>query len=95
MAEVYKPAIKYNEFRKSICVGDEFTFTHEIFNREKDKWELTSSEVEVTKIYPHLVVLRTLDTNKRLTASFSDLLLNSSLKKAYGLEYKRIEKEKK
>ena len=58
-----------------------FTFTHEIFDREDDKWKLVSSEVEVTKVYPYLVVLRVLESGKKLTASFSDLLLNSSLKK--------------
>lgn len=81
MAEMYRPAIKYAEFRKSIRVGKRFTFTHEIFDREDSNWKLASNEVEVTKIYPHLVVLKVLESGKRLTASFSDLLLNSSLKK--------------
>ena len=95
MAETYRPMIKLREFRKTIQIGDKFDFKHEQFNQKTRGYEKVISNVEVIDLYPHLVILQIVGTKKKLTASFSDLLLNSSLKKVYGLENKRIEKEKK
>ena len=76
--------IGIKELKKLIKLGDRFDYTYESFSAEdftdSSKPKQKTDRVEVIKLYPDLVKLRVLKTNKEIIVSYSDILLYSNKK---------------
>ncbi len=76
--------ISIKELKESVKLGDRFDYTYESFSAEdfvKSAKPITHTDrVEVIKLYPDLVKLRVLKTNKEIIVSYSDILLYSNKK---------------
>lgn len=85
----YSGNIRYHgigikELKATVKLGDRFDYTYDSFSAEdfvKSAKPITHTDrVEVIKIYPDLVKLRVLKTNKEIIVSYSDILLYSNKK---------------
>lgn len=76
--------IGIKELKELIKLGDRFDYTYESFIAEdfgdSSKPKQKTDRVEVIKLYPDLVKLKVLKTNKEMIVSFSDILLYSNKK---------------
>lgn len=76
--------INIKELKESVKLGDRFDYTYEFFSAEdfseSSKPKQKIDRVEVIKLYPDLVKLRVLKTNKEIIVSYSDILLYSNKK---------------
>lgn len=76
--------IGIRELKQLIKLGDRFDYTYESFSAEdfgySSKPKKKTDRVEVIKLYPDLVKLRVLKTNKEIIVSYSDILLYSNKK---------------
>nr|DAP18398.1 MAG TPA: hypothetical protein [Caudoviricetes sp.] len=76
--------IGIKELKQMIKLGDRFDYTYESFSSEdfgdSSKPKKKTDRVEVIKLYPDLVKLRVLKTNKEIIVSYSDILLYSNKK---------------
>lgn len=76
--------IGIKELKQIVKVGDRFDYTYESFSSEdfgdSSKPKQKTDRVEVIKLYPDLVKLKVLKTNKEMIVSFSDILLYSNKK---------------
>nr|DAT52000.1 MAG TPA: hypothetical protein [Caudoviricetes sp.] len=76
--------IGIKELKKLIKLGDRFDYTYESFSAEdftdSSKPKQKTDRVEVIKLYPDLVKLKVLKTNKEKIVSFADILLYSNKK---------------
>lgn len=76
--------IGIKELKQLIKIGDRFDYTYESFSAEdftdSSKPKQRTDRVEVIKLYPDLVKLRVLKTNKEIIVSYSDILLYSNKK---------------
>ena len=76
--------IGIRELKQLIKLGDRFDYTYESFSAEdfvkSAKPKQKTDRVEVIKLYPDLVKLRVLKTNKEIIVSYSDILLYSNKK---------------
>ena len=79
-----KTGIGIKELKQMIKLGDRFDYTYESFSSEdfgnSSKPKKKTDRVEVIKLYPDLVKLRVLKTNKEIIVSYSDILLYSNKK---------------
>jgi len=85
----YSGNIRYHgigikELKATVKLGDRFDYTYESFSAEdfgaSSKPKQKTEMVVVTKLYPDLVKLRVLKTNKEIIVSYSDILLYSNKK---------------
>ena len=76
--------IGIKELKELIRNGDRFDYTYESFSAEdfsdSSKPKQKTDRVEVIKLYPNLVKLRVLKTDKEIIVSFADILLYSNKK---------------
>ena len=76
--------IGIKELKKLIKLGDRFDYKYESFSAEdftdSSKPKQKTDRVEVIKLYPDLVKLKVLKTNKEKIVSFADILLYSNKK---------------
>ena len=76
--------IGIRELKQLIKLGDRFDYTYDCFSAEdftdSSKPKQKTDIVEVIKLYPDLVKLRVLKTNKEIIVSYSDILLYSNKK---------------
>ena len=76
--------ISIKELKESVKLGDRFDYTYESFSAEdfvKSAKPITHTDrVEVIKLYPDLLKLKVLKTNKEMIVSFADILLYSNKK---------------
>lgn len=76
--------IGIRELKQLIKLGDRFDYTYDYFSSEdftdSSKPKKKTDRVEVIKLYPDLVKLRVLKTNKEIIVSYSDILLYSNKK---------------
>lgn len=76
--------IGVRELKQLIKLGDRFDYTYESFSAEdfgaSSKPKQKTDRVEVIKLYPDLVKLRVLKTDKEIIVSFADILLYSNKK---------------
>lgn len=85
----YSGNIRYHgigikELKATVKLGDRFDYTYDCFSAEdftdSSKPKQKTDRVEVIKLYPDLVKLRVLKTNKEIIVSYSDILLYSNKK---------------
>lgn len=85
----YSGNIRYHgigikELKATVKLGDRFDYTYDCFSAEdftdSSKPKKKTDRVEVIKLYPDLVKLRVLKTNKEIIVSYSDILLYSNKK---------------
>ena len=76
--------IGIKELKQMIKLGDRFDYTYESFSAEdftgSSKPKQKTDRVEVIKLYPDLLKLKVLKTNKEMIVSFADILLYSNKK---------------
>lgn len=76
--------IGVKELKQLIRIGDRFDYTYESFSAEdftdSSKPKQKTDRVEVIKLYPDLLKLKVLKTNKEMIVSFADILLYSNKK---------------
>ena len=76
--------IGVKELKQLIKIGDRFDYTYNCFSAEdftdSSKPKKKTDRVEVIKLYPDLLKLKVLKTNKEMIVSFSDILLYSNKK---------------
>lgn len=85
----YSGNIRYHgigikELKATVKLGDRFDYTYDCFSAKdfgaSSKPKQKTDRVEVIKLYPDLVKLRVLKTDKEIIVSYSDVLLYSNKK---------------
>ena len=86
--------IGIRELKQLIKLGDRFDYTYESFSAENfgysSKPKKKTDRVEVIKLYPDLVKLRVLKTNKEIIVSYSDILLYSNKKSLHPFKEDKL-----